>query len=86
MSADFLSKLKKLFGGENWHESSYFDTLPSLLSFLKLPLGGAKDEHFSFFQRSCQLGFNLGKVKRQKKDTYHFEFLLPYLAQALKAQ
>ena len=56
LSADFISKLYKLFGVENWHQSSYFDTLPSLLSFLKLPLGGAKDEHFSFFQRSFQLG------------------------------
>ena len=30
--------------------------------FLKLPLGGAKDEHFSFFQRSCQLGLSLGHL------------------------
>ena len=33
LSADFLLKIFKLFGGENWHQSSYFDTLPSLLSF-----------------------------------------------------
>jgi hypothetical protein len=43
-SADFLSKLYKHFGGENWN----------------LPLGGAKDEHFSFFQWSCQLGLSGG--------------------------
>ena len=35
LSADFLSKLYTLFGGENWHRLSYFDTLPSLLSFFK---------------------------------------------------
>ena len=27
--------LSKLFEGENWHQSGYFDTLPSLLSPLK---------------------------------------------------
>ena len=36
LSADFLSKFYKFFGGENWHQSSYFDTLPSLLSFSKV--------------------------------------------------
>ena len=35
LSADFLSKLSKLFEGENWHQSDYFDTLPRLLSILK---------------------------------------------------
>ena len=32
LSADFLSKLSKLFEGANWHQSCYFDTLPSSLS------------------------------------------------------
>ena len=34
--SDFVSKLSKLFEGENWHQSSYFDTQPSLLSLLKV--------------------------------------------------
>jgi hypothetical protein len=34
------------FGGENLHQSGYFDTLPSSLSLIKLSLGGSKDEHF----------------------------------------
>ena len=38
LSADFLSKLSKLFEGENWHQLGYFDTLPCLLSLLKIPL------------------------------------------------
>ena len=29
LSADILSKLSKLFDDENWHQSGYFDTLPS---------------------------------------------------------
>ena len=32
LSDDFLSKLSKLFEGENLHQAGYFDTLPSLLS------------------------------------------------------
>ena len=36
LSADFLSKLSKHFGGENWDQSGYFDTLPSLLNLLKV--------------------------------------------------
>ena len=36
LSADFLSKLSKLFEGENLHQAGYFDTLPSLLSLLKV--------------------------------------------------
>ena len=35
-SADFLSKRSKRFGGKNWHQSGYFDTLPRLLSLLKV--------------------------------------------------
>ena len=36
LSADFLSKLSKLFEVENWHQSGYFNTLSSLLSLLKV--------------------------------------------------
>ena len=36
LSAEFLSKISKLFEGKNWHQSGYFDTLPSLLSVLKV--------------------------------------------------
>ena len=32
----FFIKLSKLFKGENLHQSGYFDTLPSLLSLLKV--------------------------------------------------
>jgi hypothetical protein len=35
-SAEFLSKCSKLFGSKNWHQSGYFDTLPSLLSLFKV--------------------------------------------------
>ena len=35
---------------------NHFDFLFSSLNLKKLPLGYAKDEHFSFFQRSCQIG------------------------------
>ena len=58
LSAEFLSKRSKHFGGKNWHHSGYFDTLPSLLSLLNVALGASKNGHFSFFQRSCQLGLS----------------------------
>ena len=54
LSAEFLSKISKLFWGENWHQSGWFDTLPSSCSLIKMPLDGAKDEHFSCFHSSCQ--------------------------------
>ena len=36
------------------------------MSLKKLPLGGAKDEHFSFLQRSCKIGL------RPKIDRWQF--------------
>ena len=37
---------------------------PAYWVFQKLPLSGAKDDHFSFFQRSYQLGLNLeGEIR-----------------------
>ena len=35
LSADFLSKLSKLFEDENWHQLGLFDTLPHSLSVTK---------------------------------------------------
>ena len=40
LSADFFHKFPNSFGGENWDQSGYLDTLP---------LGYFKDEHFSCF-------------------------------------
>ena len=37
------------------------------------------------FFRCAERSLKWGKVKKQKKATYHFKFVLPYLAQALKA-
>ena len=36
LSADFLSKLSKLFLGKNLYQSGYFENLPSLSNFLKI--------------------------------------------------
>ena len=36
LSAEFLSTCSKLFGGKNWHQSVYFDTLPRLLNLFKV--------------------------------------------------
>ena len=40
LSADFFQKRPNFFGGENWNQSGYFDTLPSeflvLIFFLKV--------------------------------------------------
>ena len=52
--AELLSKHSKRFW--RWKLTCYFDTLIEF--YQKLPLGGAKDEHFSFFQRSCQRGLS----------------------------
>ena len=57
LSAEVFSKISKLFAGENWHQSGYFDT-QLIESYKKLPLGGSKDEHFSCFPTSCQTGLS----------------------------
>ena len=54
LSADFLSKLFKLFEGENWNQSGYFDTLPQLIKVA--PIGGFTYEHFFTFARQAQQG------------------------------
>ena len=36
LSADFFQKFPYFFKGENWDQSSYFDTLPSSLSLTKV--------------------------------------------------
>ena len=36
LSANFFQKFPNFFGGKNWHESGYFDTLPSSLSLIKV--------------------------------------------------
>ena len=42
-----------------------------------MPLGAAKDEHFSFFQRSCQLGLKLHKwILSNTAPTTRYVFLL----------
>ena len=57
LSGEFLSKVSKLFSrwklpsiGLIWHPAKLFE------SYKKMPLGGAKDEHFSCFHSSCQWG------------------------------
>jgi len=84
LSAEFLSKGSKLFWGKNWHQSGYFDTLPSLLSLLNVALGASKNGHFSFFQRSCQLGLSqyyhtgsaMGKFNKVKQYLNKFWSIL----------
>ena len=56
-SADFLSKLSKLFGGESWHQLGWFEHPAKLIeNYKKMPLGGDKNEHFTCFHSSCQWG------------------------------
>ena len=54
--ADFLSKLSKLFKVKFDINRVILTPYPAYWVFQKLPLGGAKYEHFSFLQSSCQLG------------------------------
>ena len=61
LSAEFLSKNSKLFWREKltsigliWHPDKLIQP-----PFKKMPLGGAKDEHFSCSHSSCQLGIKI---------------------------
>ena len=45
-----------------------FDTLPSSLSLHCPVLGGAKDEHFSCFLSSCQLGLRQEALAENKES------------------
>ena len=56
LSADFLSKLSKLFKVKFDINRVILTPYPAYWVFQKLLLGGAKYEHFSFLQSSCQLG------------------------------
>ena len=60
MSAGFLSKISKLFG--RWKSSSIrliWHPAKVIESYKKMPLGGAKDEHFSCFHSSCHWGLRI---------------------------
>ena len=61
---NFYQKYPNYFGGENCHQSGLFDTLPSWMGLIKIPLSGPKDEHFNLFHCSCQWGL--------KKQTWRF--------------
>ena len=58
-SAHFFSKISIFCGGENWHESVYFDTLPSSLSLVKVAHRSSNNELFSCFHMSCQTGLSV---------------------------
>ena len=58
--SDFVSWLKfpNFFGGENWHQSAYFDTLSSSLSIIKIApnyLGRLMMSIFLVFTRHARL-------------------------------
>ena len=36
LSVDFFQKFPNFFGGENWHQLGYFDTLPRTVSLIKV--------------------------------------------------
>ena len=55
----FHRLFSNFFGGENWHESGWFDTLSSSLILIK-GAPGSKDVHFSCSLSSCQLGLSNG--------------------------
>ena len=57
-----MSKFFELFGGENWDQLDYFDTLSWVLQ--KLPFGSSKDEH--------DLEFVTGGVELLRADLHGY--------------
>ena len=58
LSADIFQKFPNFFGGENWHQSGYFDTLPSSLSLIKVALVALKMTIFLAFQSHARHGYS----------------------------
>ena len=54
---------KKLEVKIDINQVKYFDTAKLIESYKNMPLGGAKDDHFSCFHSSCQLG-----LKQELRD------------------
>ena len=77
----FLDWMLELFWGENWHQLGWFNTLTSLLNPLEMSLGSAKDNPFSCFHNSCQLGLSLFKRGKDQLlaylSTYSHPWYLP---------
>ena len=56
LSAEFLSKISKFWEVKIDINRVILTSAKLIEPYKKITLGGAKDEHFSCFHRSCQLG------------------------------
>ena len=59
VSRIFIKTFQNFFGGESWHQLSYFDTLFNLLRLTKVAPWWRQRWAFSFFQSSCKIGLKL---------------------------
>ena len=65
LSANFLSKLSKLFGGENGDQSGYFDTAQFIESFKSCPYGSMRALSLKFIgkkSKCCSINLCLFQV------------------------